>query len=49
MVEKYLFVGSFYAVNAKFELSMRVAPNGLRVGDVALCCACGKAILLTRC
>ena len=23
--------------------------NGLRVGDVALCCACGKAILLTRC
>jgi len=24
-------------------------PNGLRVGDVALCGACGKAILLTRC
>lgn len=24
-------------------------PDGLRVGDVALCCACGKAILLTRC
>jgi len=23
--------------------------NGLRVGDVALCFACGKAILLTRC
>jgi len=21
----------------------------LRVGEVALCCACGKAILLTRC
>jgi hypothetical protein len=29
--------------------SNRVAHNGLRVGDVALCCACGKAILLTRC
>jgi hypothetical protein len=26
-----------------------LACNGLRVGDVALCCACGKAILLTRC
>jgi len=26
-----------------------LATNGLRVGDVALCCACGKAILLTRC
>jgi len=24
-------------------------PAVLRVGDVALCCACGKAILLTRC
>jgi len=23
--------------------------DGLRVGDVALCCTCGKAILLTRC
>jgi RNA polymerase-binding transcription factor DksA len=23
--------------------------NGLRVGDVALCCACGKAISLARC
>jgi len=21
----------------------------LRVGDIALCCACGRAILLTRC
>jgi hypothetical protein len=29
--------------------SVRVADNDLRVGDVALCCACGKAILLTRC
>ena len=27
----------------------RVSHNVLRVGDVALCCACGKAILLTRC
>jgi len=27
----------------------KIAYNGLRVGDVALCCACGKAILLTRC
>ena len=26
-----------------------LTTNGLRVGDVALCCACGKAILLTRC
>jgi hypothetical protein len=26
-----------------------MTANGLRVGDVALCCACGKAILLTRC
>jgi len=26
-----------------------IAHNVLRVGDVALCCACGKAILLTRC
>jgi hypothetical protein len=26
-----------------------ILDNGLRVGDVALCCACGKAILLTRC
>ena len=26
-----------------------LAYNVLRVGDVALCCACGKAILLTRC
>jgi RNA polymerase-binding transcription factor DksA len=26
-----------------------VVANGLRVGDFALCCACGKAILLTRC
>ncbi len=24
-------------------------PVGLRVGDVALCCACGEAISLTRC
>ncbi len=24
-------------------------PNGMSVSDVALCCACGKAILLTRC
>jgi len=26
-----------------------ISANGLRVGDVALFCACGKAILLTRC
>ncbi|HNF32921.1 MAG TPA: hypothetical protein PLU51_10965 [Bacteroidia bacterium] len=26
-----------------------ITANGLRVGDVALCCACGKAILPTRC
>jgi len=27
-----------------------VVPNvGLRVGDVALCCACGKAMALARC
>jgi hypothetical protein len=26
-----------------------IGYNGSRVGDVALCCACGKAILLTRC
>jgi hypothetical protein len=26
-----------------------LTANGLRVGDVALCCACGKVILLTRC
>jgi hypothetical protein len=26
-----------------------IGGNGLRVGDVALCCACGKAISLTRC
>jgi len=30
-------------------ISIKLAHNGLRVGDVALCCACGKAILLTRC
>ena len=30
-------------------LFVKLAHNGLRVGDVALCCACGKAILLTRC
>jgi len=30
-------------------LSATIEYNGLRVGDVALCCACGKAILLTRC
>ena len=29
--------------------SRRLFPNVLRVGDVALSCACGKAILLTRC
>ena len=23
--------------------------NDLRLGDFVLCCACGKAILLTRC
>jgi hypothetical protein len=27
----------------------RLITNGWRVGDVALFCACGKAILLTRC
>jgi hypothetical protein len=26
-----------------------ITANGLRAGDVALCCACGKAILLARC
>ena len=30
-------------------LMLIIAGNVLRVGDVALCCACGKAILLTRC
>jgi len=30
-------------------LIFKLAHNVLRVGDVALCCACGKAILLTRC
>jgi len=30
-------------------LVFQLAHNGLHVGDVALCCACGKAILLTRC
>ena len=30
-------------------LVFKLAHNVLRVGDVALCCACGKAILLTRC
>jgi hypothetical protein len=29
--------------------SLTLAANVLRVGDDALCCACGKAILLTRC
>jgi len=29
-------------------VSHRVADNGWRVGEVALCCACGKGILLTR-
>ena len=24
-------------------------PDVLRVGDIAFCCDCGKAILLTRC
>jgi hypothetical protein len=28
---------------------IKLSHNGLRVGDAALCCACGKAILLTRC
>jgi len=28
---------------------LKIAYNVLRVGDVASCCACGKAILLTRC
>ena len=32
-----------------FALSDKLTANGLRVGDDALCCACGKAILLTRC
>jgi len=27
----------------------KIGYNGWRVGDVALCCACGKAILLKRC
>jgi hypothetical protein len=26
-----------------------MTANVLRVGDVDLCCSCGKAILLTRC
>ena len=30
-------------------VTFTLAYNVLRVGDVALCCACGKAILLTRC
>jgi hypothetical protein len=30
-------------------VSVKLAHNVLRVGDVALCCACGKAILLKRC
>ena len=39
-----LFLSFILAVS-----SFRLAGNGLRVGDVALCCAGGKAILLTRC
>ena len=30
-------------------LFFKLAHNVLRVGDVALCCACGKVILLKRC
>ena len=33
----------------KYHKALFIGYNGLRVGDVALCCACGKAILLTRC
>jgi len=29
--------------------SKRIGYNGLRVGDVALCCACGRAMALARC
>ena len=36
-------------VKNTFSESYVNAANGLRVGDVALCCACGKVILLTRC
>ena len=32
-----------------FSRVFNLADNGWRVGDVALCCACGRAILLTRC
>jgi hypothetical protein len=40
-----VYVVRFLVVVSSFTL----AGNVLRVGDVALCCACGKAILLTRC
>jgi len=42
-----LSVGFCLAV--RVALSDRVADNGWRVGDVALCCACGKAMTLARC
>jgi hypothetical protein len=39
-----------YYVGSCLDLEKRISEhNVLRVGDVALCCACGKAILLTRC
>ena len=38
-----------YNYNIIFAQGVDLTANGLRVGDVALCCACGKAILLTRC
>jgi hypothetical protein len=45
----FVLMFKFGLVSCLWNGRPTIGYNGLRVGDVALCCACGKAILLTRC
>jgi hypothetical protein len=49
LLKRWLYFSFFCPFKFSTVGRYRVTHNVLRVGDVALCCACGKAILLTRC
>jgi len=46
---QFFFIFCLYVANCPLCRFSTLAPNGLALGEVFLCCACGRKILLSAC